>query len=69
MVEPFELSVDSDWFAATFWYAGNLTYKDQDYTFTVMVPEDNYVGGITWVDNTPPEEILEEVESQIRKNF
>jgi hypothetical protein len=52
-----------------YWYLGDLEYQNEEYPFSICKGDDGSFIELTWIENTPPDYILEEVEKQIRDNF
>jgi hypothetical protein len=41
MAEPFDIRIDTEAFAAMYWFSGDLQYQDEEYPFTICTGEDN----------------------------
>ena len=69
MAEPFDIRIDTDSASAMYWYLGDLEYQNEEYPFSICKGDDGSFIELTWIEDTPPDDILEEVEKQIRDNF
>jgi hypothetical protein len=68
MAETFNINVDSEAFAATYWYAGTLELFDEEHLFTVSTDDEGYVLNIKWIERPPTDDpqLLELIEKDIR---
>jgi len=68
MAETFNISIDSEAFAATYWYVGTLELFGEEHDFTVSTDDEGYVLSITWLEGPPTDDpqLLELIENDIR---
>lgn len=71
MAESYNISIDSEAFAATYWYAGTLELFDKEHYFTVSTNDEGYVLSISWTEESPTDdsELLILIEKDITDNF
>lgn len=71
MAETFDIKIDSEAFAATYWYAGTLELFGEEHPFTVSTDDSGYVLSINWTEEFPTDdsELLELIEKDITDNF
>lgn len=71
MAETFNISIDSEAFAATYWYVGTLELFGEEHDFTVSTDDEGYVLNITWTEEFPTDdsELLTLIEKHITDNF
>lgn len=71
MAESYNISIDSEAFAATYWYAGTLELFGEEHPFTVSTDDSGYVLSISWTEESPTDdsELLTLIEKDITNNF
>lgn len=67
MAETYNISIDSEAFAATYWYVGTLELFDEEHDFTVSTDDEGCVLNIKWTEGPPTDDpqLLELIEKDI----
>jgi len=71
MAESYNISIDSEAYSTTYWYAGSLKLSEKEHEFTVATDDQGYVLEITWIQGSPTgnSELLDLIEKDITDNF
>ena len=71
MAESYNISIDSEAFATTYWYAGTLELFGEEHSFNVSTDDSGYVLSISWTEEFPTDdsELLTLIEKDITDNF
>ena len=68
MATTFNIEIDSESYAAIYWFAGSLELFNEEFYFSVSTNEEGHVLEITWTDGEPTEdkELLALIEKDIK---
>jgi hypothetical protein len=71
MAETFDITIDSEAYAAVYWYAGTLELFGEEHSFSVSTDDSGSILSISWTDEFPTDdsELLELIEKDITNNF